>query len=384
MKPSLHEVLRRISRRRFVRQAGLAVTASWTLGRRVWAADAAPTPTPAPTAAPVKKLGLAIAGLGGYATGQLLPALMETQFCQITGVVTRRPAVGAQWAKACGFPAKNIYNYDTMAKLADNPDIDVVYVVTPNGLHAEHVIAAAKAAKHVICEKPMANTVAECDAMLAACREAKRTLSIGYRLNFDPYHLQMVKLAADPNFGPFTKMAGENGFTLNGDQWRIHHPLSGGGPLMDMGIYVVHAACMAANANPVAVTAVEQPKTKPDFFVDVEEGIDWTMEFPGGATAAGQTSYVKNYGHFHAEGAKGWIDFPNAFYYNGLQMNTSTGPVTFPPMRQQTAQLDGIARAILDKKDSPVPGELGRRDMVIVEGIYQSAKTGKRVELKYA
>ncbi len=180
-----------------------------------------------------------------------------------------------------------------MAKMADNPDIDIVYVVTPNGLHAEHVIKAAKAGKHVISEKPMANTVADCDRMIAACRAAKRSLSIGYRLNFDPYHLKMVELAKNPNFGPFSKMAGENGFTLNGDQWRIHHPLSGGGPLMDMGIYVVHAACMAANANPVAVTATEHPKTRPNFFVDVEEALDWTMEFPSGATATCQTSYVK-------------------------------------------------------------------------------------------
>jgi glucose-fructose oxidoreductase len=179
-------------------------------------------------------------------------------------------------------------------------------------------------------------------------------------------------------------MSGENGFTMNGDQWRMHHPLSGGGPLMDMGIYVVHAACMAATTNPIAITAKEQPKIRPDFFRDVEEAIDWTMEFPGGGTAVCQTSYVKNYGHFHAEGAKGWIDFPSAFGYGGLRLNTSTGPVTFPPMRQQSAHLDAIAKSILENKDSPTPGELGRRDMVIIEGIYKAAATGQRVELKYA
>jgi glucose-fructose oxidoreductase len=375
MKTSL---LQKISRRKFIRNSSLATAATWALGGRLWAADAPPTTTPA------KKLGVALVGLGGYATGELRPALAQTQWCKLMGVVTRRPEVGAQWAKEVGFPAQNVYNYDTMAKMADNPDIDIVYVVTPNGLHAEHVIKAAKAGKHVICEKPMANTVAECDAMLAACRDAKRTLSIGYRLHFDPYHKEMVRLATDPNFGPFTKLSGENGFTLNGDQWRIHHPLSGGGPLMDMGIYVVHAACMAANANPIAVTAKEHPKTRPNIFVDVEEALDWTMEFPGGAVATCQTSYVKNFGHFHAEGAKGWIDFPSAFGYSGIRMNTSNGPVTFPPIFQQAAHMDGIAQAILDKKDSPVPGELGRRDMVIIEGIYRAAASGQRVELKYA
>lgn len=365
-----------ISRRRFIRNSSLAASA-FALGSRLWGADATATP-------PVKKLGVALLGLGSYATGQLRPALAETKLCELKGVVTGSPDKGAAWAKKFNFSAKNVYNYDTMDRLADNPDIDIVYVVTPNALHAGHVIKAAKAGKHVICEKPMATSVADCDAMIAACSVAKRSLSIGYRLHFDPYHQKMVSLAADPNFGPFTKLSGENGFTLGGDQWRIHHPLSGGGPLMDMGIYVVHAACMATIANPVAVTAKERPKLHPEIFRDVEEALDWTMEFPGGATAECQTSYVKNYGHFHAEGAKGWIDFPSAFNYGGMRMNTSTGPITFPPMRQQSAHMDAIAQSILDKKDSPTPGELGRRDMVIIEGIYASAANGgKRVELKY-
>jgi len=366
----------KLSRRRFIRNSSLAASAA-VLAQRLWGADAPATP-------PAKKLGVALVGLGSYATGQLAPALLETKLCELKGVVTGSPAKGAAWAKNFNFPAKNVYGYDTMDRLADNPDIDIVYVVTPNALHAESVIKAAKAGKHVISEKPMATNVADCDAMIAACKAAKRSLSIGYRLHFDPYHQKMMSLAADPNFGPFTKMSGENGFTLNGDQWRIHHPLSGGGPLMDMGIYVVNEACMATNANPVAVTAKERPKLRPDFFKDVEEALDWTMEFPGGVTATCQTSYVQNYGHFHADSAKGWIDFPSAFNYVGLQLNTSNGKVAFPPYRQQTLQLDGIVQSILDKKDSIVPGELGRRDMIIIEGIYASAAAGgKRVELKY-
>jgi len=378
-----HPTPHSLSRRKFIRNASIAASASWALGRRAWAADGAPALLmPAPP--PIKKYGLVLAGLGSYANGMLAPALQETQQCKLIGVVTRRPEVGAQWAKKYNFPEKNIYNYDTMAKMADNPDIDIVYVVTPNGLHAEHVIAAAKAGKHVICEKPMANSVADCDKMISACRDAKRTLSIGYRLHFDPYHRELTRLARDPGVGPFTKISGENGFTLNGDQWRIHHPLSGGGPLMDMGIYVVHAACMATNANPIAVTATEHPKTRPNIFVDVEEALDWTMEFPGGAVATCQTSYVKNYGHFRAEGAKGWIDFQPAFGYNGLKVTTSTGPLDFPPTNQQAKHMDGICQSIAEGKASIVPGEMGRRDMVIIEGIYAAAQSGKRVELKYS
>src|SRR5512142_2583683 len=170
-----------------------------------------------------------------------------------------------------------------MQRLADNPDIDIVYVVTPNGLHAQHTIRAAKAGKHVISEKPMANTVAECDAMIAACRDAKVKLSIGYRLHFDPYHQELMRLARDKDFGAFTKMNGAFAFVMSTPQWRAEKKLAGGGPLMDLGIYVLHAACMAANgATPVAVTAHEEPKQRPDFFRDVEETIRWRMEFADG------------------------------------------------------------------------------------------------------
>jgi len=368
---------KRLTRRSFLRDTSLA--AAWLAWmQRARAADA-PKPGDAP---PAKRLGVVLAGLGRYATGQLRPALQQTQFCKLVGVVTRRPDVGAQWAKDCGFSAKNVYNYDTMAKMADNADIDVVYVVTPNGLHAGHVAAAAKAGKHVICEKPMANSVAECDAMIAACRDAKRTLSIGYRIHFDPYHQELMRLAQG-DFAPFTKMAGEFCFVMGAHEWRIEKKLSGGGPLVDIGIYSFHEACLAANANPIAVTAKEIPKKRPDFFTEVEEGIEWTMEFPGGATAQCRASYNENANHCRAEGAKGWIDLSPAFSYSGLKGSTSRGSLSFPPINQQAKHMDAIAQAILEKKDSPVPGELGRRDMVIMAGIYESAKTGKRVELKF-
>src|SRR4051812_20814170 len=193
-----------------------------------------------------KKLGVALVGLGGYATGQLGPALKLTQQCELRGVVTGSPEKGRQWAQAFGFPEKNIYNYATMARLADNPDVDIVYVVTPNALHPEHVIAAAWAGKHVISEKPLANSVAECDAMITACRVNKVKFSVGYRLQFEPQHLEMVRMAREGEFGAPVKMSGGLAFTVNRRVWRVEKKMAGGGPLMDVGIYCVEAACMAA------------------------------------------------------------------------------------------------------------------------------------------
>lgn len=332
----------------------------------------------------LRKLGVALCGLGNYARGQLGPALKLTQNCELRGVVTGSPEKGGAWAEEYGFPAKNIYHYDTMARLAENFDIDIVYVVTPNALHAQHVIAAARAKKHVICEKPMAVSVVECDAMLAACRVNNVKLSIGYRLQFEPHYDELKRLAREFDWGVFTRMSGGFSFVMKEPQWRAERKLAGGGPLMDLGIYPVQAACMAAGgAAPVAVMASELPKQRPEFFRDVEEGIKWTMEFAGGARGDFATSYNDVLNKFRAEAAKGWIELNPAYSYTGVQTVTHAGPlIIVVPPSQQAVQTDDFARCVRDDQPTRVPGEMGRRDMMIIEAIYASAaQGGKRVEV---
>ena len=337
----------------------------------------------APASAPTRKLGVALVGLGGYSTGQLGPALRQTKHCRLAGVVTGSREKGEKWARDHGFPSGNIYNYDTMDQLAGNPDIDIVYVVTPNALHAGHVIRAAKAGKHVICEKPMAVSVAECDAMLAACRAAKVKLSIGYRLHFDPYHQELMRLVKEKEFGAFNRLAGDFAFVMKSKVWRADKKLAGGGPLMDLGVYVIQSACMAAGGiAPVAITAAkEEKKTRLDLFPDVEEGISWTMEFPGGVVGEGKTSYARSVNQFRAEAPRGFIELKPAFSYSGLRGETTRGPLRFdPPVNQQARQIDDFAQCVLQNRESRVPGEMGRRDVQIIEAIYASAREGgKRV-----
>jgi glucose-fructose oxidoreductase len=343
----------------------------------------APAQPAAATATPTRKLGIALVGLGGYSHGQLAPALKLTQHCQLKGVVTGSREKGLKWANEFGFPERNIYNYDTMAAIADNRDIDIVYVVTPNALHAQHVIAAAWAGKHVICEKPMANTVADCNAMISACRVNKVKLSIGYRLHFEPHHQEMMRLARERDFGPFMKMTGGLAFPIQRRVWRVEKAMAGGGPLMDIGIYCIQAACMAANATPVAITAREHPKKRPEFFRDVEETIEWAMEFADGAKAELITSYNMGMDRFRAEAERGWIQFEPGFGYGGFKVSTSKGPLNLPvPPTHQAGQMDDFAQCVREDRPTRVPGELGRRDMVIIEAIYAAAASGKRVEVK--
>jgi glucose-fructose oxidoreductase len=332
-----------------------------------------------------RKLGVALCGLGNYSRGQLGPALKLTQNCELRGVVTGSPEKGVLWAENYGFPTKNVYHYDTMAQIGANPDIDIVYVVTPNALHAKHVIAAAEARKHVICEKPMAVNVAECEAMIAACRANNVKLSIGYRLQFDPHYEELKRHARQRYWGAFTRMGGGFSFVMKEGQWRAERKLAGGGPLMDLGIYAIQAACMAAGeVAPVAVTASEHPKQRPDFFRDVEEAIEWTMEFADGARGIFSTSYNDNLNKFRADAAEGWIEFNPAYSYTGLKVVSQTGPLSLVvPPSQQAVQIDDFARCVRDDAPSRVAGEMGRRDMAIIEAIYASAaQGGKRVEIK--
>jgi glucose-fructose oxidoreductase len=359
-----------VTRRRFLGQLS-AVAALALAPRRARAAE------------PAKKLGVALVGLGNYSTHELGPALRLTKNCRLAGVVTGDPAKGAQWAKDYGFPEKNIYGYGTMARLADNPDIDIVYVVTPNLLHVEHCLTAAKAGKHVICEKPMAGDVAGCDTIIAACAAAKVRLSVGYRLHFDPYHEELRRLVRTGEFGPFRKMNGAFAFHMGTPQWRAERRLAGGGPLMDLGIYAIQESCMAVGAAPVAVTARERPKTRPEFFRDVEEGIDWTMEFAGGGRSECFTSYNDDGNHFRAEAAGGWFELNPAFSYTGLRGGTSRGPLHFePPVNQQALQMDDFAQCVTTGRATPVPGEMGRRDLTIIEAIYRAAANGRKETVK--
>ncbi len=329
-----------------------------------------------------RKPGVALMGLGLYARGELGPALLKTKVCRFAGVITGSRAKGAAWSRQYGFPEKNIWSYDTIHEIAGNPDIDIVYVVTPNGLHAEHVIKIAQAGKHVICEKPMANTAADCDAMIAACQKADVRLSVGYRLHFDPNHIELDRLAREKDFGTLVNLTGEHSWVFTKRAWRIEKALSGGGPLMDVGIYVIQAACRAARAQPIAVTARELPKTNPGLFNEVEETIEWTMEFPGGVTCRASSSYARNANFFRAEGPRGWIRLDPAYGYRGIVATTSRGPLVYPEVPQQALQMDDFASCVLTGRTPPVGGAMGRDHMGVIDAVYKSAALGgNRIEL---
>jgi predicted dehydrogenase len=334
-------------------------------------------------AEPERKLGFALVGLGSLSTHQIAPALQKTKFCRLAGIVTGTPAKAEKWSAEYNIPQKNIYNYDTMEQLADNPDIDVVYVVTPNALHAEHTIKAAKAGKHVLCEKPMEVSPEKCQQMIDACKKAGRQLAIGYRLHFEPNNLECVRLAREKVFGDLKLIQADFGFRI-GDptQWRLNRALAGGGPLMDVGIYALQATRYITGEEPALVTAVETTNDHVKFN-SVEESIAWQMKFPSGVIASCDSTY--NFGglnRYQAFAEKGWFELSPAYGYGGIQGKRSDGEtINFSAIDQFAAEMDNFAQCILNDQPTKVPGEEGLRDLKILMAIYESARTGKAVNL---
>ncbi len=332
------------------------------------------------------KLGIALVGLGSYSTYQLAPALQDTQHCYLAGIVTGTPEKEKTWADKYGIPEKNIYNYQNFDDIANNEDIDVVYVVLPNSMHAEFSIRAAKAGKHVICEKPMGISVSECDAIINACEQAGVKLGIGYRLHSEPCTQQVKDYVKKKTFGDILFVSADAAYRSvgNPNQWRLNKELSGGGALMNMGVYAVQSTIYGTGENPISVAAQEF-STRPEYFKDTDETITAQFEFPSGAVGNISTSHNFNANAMYVSGTKGWFRLQPANNYGPLSGETSRGDtIKFPHESQQKLQMDDFARHVLFGEPNKAPGEMGKRDMIIVEAIYKSiANGGERIALDF-
>ncbi len=336
------------------------------------------TPKANNNASDTKKLNIAICGLGRY--GTYLAEGMETaEYCRVAGIITGTPSKAATWKKKYNIPDKNIYNYQNFDSIATNKDIDLVYVVLPNAMHKEYVIRAAKAGKHVIVEKPMAITAADCREMIDACKKAGVQLAMGYRLHYEPYHIELRRLGQQKIFGNVKIMEASLGYiSSNPDEWRVHKALSGGGPLMNLGVYCVQVARYVTGEEPVSVSAQFGPVTNKEIFKEVEESITWQLGFSGGAVCNSTSTYNCGIDRFYAGAEKGSFELSPAISYGPFIGKTSAGPLSFPTINQQQVQCDEISIKILAGEPLPehIKGEEGLKDMIVLEAIYKSAESG--------
>lgn len=328
-----------------------------------------------------RKLGIALVGLGYYSTDLLAPALQLTQHCELRGIVTGSPEKIPVWKEKYGIADKNIYNYENFDQIANNSDIDVVYVVLPPSLHAEYTIRAAKAGKHVWCEKPMAPTVAACQSMIKASNDNKVKLAIGYRCQHDPNIQAYMNVAKEGIFGKVKMITSAAGyFDGRTDHWKQKKDL-GGGVMGDMGVYAIQGARLATGEEPIAVLA-QTFTTRPDIYHEVEETAMFQLEFPSGARASCHTSFGINMNYLNINYEKGWVNMKPHSSYNGNQGEMSNRKkINYPIESQQARQMDDDALSLINKTDLMVPGEEGLRDIRVVEAVYKSSKINDLVKI---
>lgn len=331
-----------------------------------------------------KKIGYCVIGLGRIADHHMR-GIAQSSSAAVTALVSGHRDKAEKLAAQYGVPKDSIYSYEDMDRIRENKNIDAVIVCLPNSMHAEYTTRSAKAGKHVLCEKPMAISVAECEQMIAACKAANVKLMIAYRLHYEPITLKTIKMIRDGAIGKIEAIDSANGFNIAPNEWRSTHALGGGGPLMDVGIYSLNATRYITGEDPVAFTAVATTPDHDGRFQGVEENLAWTMKFPSGAVASCTTTYGGSMpGYYKVFGTKGWLEV-DQFGYQGVHLIASyksdqgsgqkkideTNPE--PDPAQFARQIDHFSGCIRENRSPGTPGEEGLKDMQHIQSIYKAA-----------
>jgi predicted dehydrogenase len=400
------------SRRGFLQRAGSGLAAMLAAGARgpAWAAAATPgSPnsvklslihdrnteqaenTPDPNAEPGRRVGYAIVGLGRLSLNQILPALSASKYSKVAALVSGDPDKTRKIARQYGVADTAIYDYTFFEKLADNPDVEVVCIVLRNGIHARYMLRAAAIRKHVLCEKPMAVSSAECQRMIDACWKAHRLLLIAYRSQYEPMDRMIAKWVREKQLGPLCEfIAGNSQNVGDPNQWRLKRALSGGGPLADLGIYCLNAARFLSGEEPHEVIA---PAWRPDEdprLREVGQSVHLALPCPSGLTATCMASYASHESRFfRLQGPQAWAEMSPAFNYNGLQLRrgelteskNATTQIGIDPVDQFVREIDHMSLCVVRGKTPHTPGEEGLQDQRMVETIYNPARAGRAVKI---
>jgi predicted dehydrogenase len=354
-----------LTRRGFTKLSALGLASQFTRNLKAQTSD--------------QKIRYAVIGLGRIA-GHFMPGTRSTTNSQITALVSGHRDKAERIAADYGLPTSSIYSYEDFDRIADNKTVDAVYVALPNSMHAEYTIRAAKAGKHVLCEKPMATNVGDCERMIAACKAANVKLMIAYRCHYEPTNLKAVKLLKDDALGQVQSIESAFGFNIASGEWRLNKKLAGGGPLFDVGIYSLNACRYLTGEEPHDIAAYSSVIDHDGRFDEVEENVSWSMKFPSGIVASCQTTYgAAMEGYFRVHGSKGWLQVDQAFVYEGLRLRGDFGGTQIDepnPARDPShfqAEAEHFSHCLQNGLEPQSPGEEGLRDMGYITRIYRSA-----------
>ncbi len=357
------------------------------------AADTPSKPPPAPLP-PEQRVGFAIVGLGRLALEEILPAFAQSTKAKPVALVSGAPDKLQAVAKQYGIAPEHCYDYAGFDRLRDDPEVKAVYVVTPNGLHREFVERAARAGKHVLCEKPMTVSSADGRAMVAACARANVHLMIAYRIQYETYNKRLMQMTRDHRFGRLVGMSAVNVQTTAADgdqQWRLKKALAGGGSLFDIGLYLINTSRFLTGEEPVEVWATRYSPPNDPRFAQVEQTNSFVLRYPSNAIVNCFCSYgARDDKHQRVNFATAVADMPNAYQYEGQRLTiigrqddaTSQNELVLEHNNQFAAEIDHLATCVIENRRPRTPGEEGVQDHVIMEAVYESERTGRPVELK--
>lgn len=327
-----------------------------------------------------RPIGYCIVGLGRISMEHFMPAMAQSSQSKITGIVSGHPDKAHKIAAQYGVPEDSIYSYENYDEIRHNKEIDAVYIALPNSMHAEYTIRAAKAGKHVLCEKPMATSVADANAMIDACKQANVKLLIAYRCQYEPTNLRAIELIRQGRLGTVQAIESANGFNIRPGEWRLNKKLAGGGPLLDVGVYSLNACRYLTGEEPEDVKGYWSVIDRDGRFDEVEENLSWTMKFPSGIVASCNTTYGANMdGCYRVHGSKGVLDVQPAFGYQGQHLKAEFSdktsldePNPAKDPSQFTRMGDYFSQCILQNQTPKTAGEEGLRDMEWMSRIYES------------
>jgi predicted dehydrogenase len=384
------------NRRDFLTVAGGLLAAGALSGvaqaqeRQPYLPEKVTVPPPAPG-----RLGWAVVGLGKLAIEQILPAFPKCSASRVVALVSGKAEKAKALAERYGVDPKNLYDYETFDKIADNPAIDVVYIVLPNGMHAEFTKRALVAGKHVFCEKPMANNPEEALSMIATSRAAKRELGVAYRIHLEPHNLKMREMVESRTFGAPKIFSSDETQNQEAGTWRTNRKLAGGGSLPDIGIYGLNGARFVLGEEPIEVRAQKFSTLNDPRFREVEESVLFQLRFPSGALAQIACSYgAYDSKRYRMMCADGWVEADPGNPYHGIRLTTGRKgetetqtikeEIVMPESDQFQTEMDAFSTAILTKTANPLPPEEGLRDLRLIQAIYRSAETNLPVRLTEA
>jgi predicted dehydrogenase len=374
-----------ISRRGFIGKVGqglVAASAAGTFLKAAMAQQGLVVPDP-----PGKKMGWAIVGLGNLAINEILPAFAKCEKSKPVAFVSGHPDKANKLAARYGVNPKNIYNYQNYDSIKDNPEVDIIYIVLPNSMHAEYTIRGFQAGKNVLTEKPMACTPADCQKMIDAGRQAGKKLMVAYRCRYEPYNQEAIRIARSSELGPTQVIVADAGWNAtNPDQWRLKKDLAGGGSLMDIGIYALNASRYLTGEEPTEINAMMFNAPGDIRFKEVEETINFQLRFPSGVLANCTSSYgYDSTSRYRVIGTEGWLDMDPATWYTGLRMKVgrknTIEEIELPVRDHFTMEMDHMSQCVMEKKEPLTPGEEGLRDIKLIMAIYEAARTGKTIKV---